>query len=222
MIQFFLEKLPKSHLHILCLGSHCDDIEIGCGGTLLKLTERCSDICVDWIVFSGNERRKKEALASSEWFLKHVKNRNVIIRDFRDGFFPFVGANIKEYFETMKHAVNPDLIFTHYGKDFHQDHRVISELTWNTFRDHLILEYEIPKYDGDIGSPNFFVHLDAGLCETKIRYIENSFTSQSQNHWFSRDAFYSLLKFRGIESNSPTGYAEGFYSRKVIFNCGIV
>ena len=123
---------------------------------------------------------------------------------------------IKEYFEQLKQEFSPDLIFTHYRDDLHQDHRLISDLTWNTFRNHLILEYEIPKYDGDLGSPNFFVHLDESICHKKIQYILNSFKTQAEKHWFTEDTFLSVLRLRGIESNAPGKYAEAFFCRKMV------
>ncbi len=144
---------------ILCLGAHCDDIEIGCGGTILKLVRTLRDVEIQWVVFSSDVRREKEALKSAKDFLKDVKKKKIEINRFRNSFFPYHGAEIKEYFEKLKQKFHPDIIFTHYGKDLHQDHRLISELTWNSFRDHLILEYEIPKFDADLRSPNFFVHL---------------------------------------------------------------
>ncbi|MGH7402859.1 MAG: PIG-L deacetylase family protein, partial [Candidatus Rokuibacteriota bacterium] len=156
------------------------------------------------------------ARASAEAILAGVKTRNVQVKAFRDGFLPYQGAEVKEAFEALKQTVAPDLIFTHYRADLHQDHRLVSELTWNTFRDHLILEYEIPKFDGDLGSPNVFVHLDQALCRRKIDNLVRSFPSQADRRWFSEDTFRAILRLRGMESNAPDGYAEGFYSRKLI------
>jgi LmbE family N-acetylglucosaminyl deacetylase len=201
---------------ILCLGAHCDDIEIGCGGTILRLLQQNKRISVHWLVFSSNERRAQEASASAHLFLDHATEHTIRIRNFRDGYFPFLGAEIKQYFEQLKLEFSPELIFTHFRDDRHQDHRLISELTWNTFRDHLILEYEIPKYDGDLGAPNCFVHLDEATCQRKVDYLLRSFTSQAQKHWFTEDTFLATLRIRGIESASPTKYAEGFYCRKMI------
>lgn len=150
-------------------------------------------------------------------FLKGIRRKQVEIHQFRNSFFPYQGVEIKEHFEKLKLEISPDLIFTHYRNDLHQDHRLISELTWNTFRDHLILEYEIPKYDGDMGSPNFFVDLGEEICTTKIKYIINIFKSQKDKRWFTKDTFFSLLRIRGIESNASGKYAEGFYCRKLIF-----
>ena len=203
-------------LSILCLGAHSDDIEIGCGGTILRLTRDFKDAVFSWVVFSSNERRKKEAERSADAFLKNVKQKNVFVETFRDGFFPYIGAEIKEYFEKLKSRVSPDLIFTHYRFDLHQDHRLLSDLTWNTFRDHLILEYEIPKYDGDLGSPNFFFGLDKSTCARKIALLLKHFPSQRDNHWFNKATFQALLSLRGVESNVPEQCAEAFYSRKKV------
>lgn len=201
-------------LRLLCLGAHCDDIEIGCGGTVLKLAASGRQLEVWWIVFSSDERRKQEALESADTFLENVFKRNVMIHRLRDGFFPYVGAELKECFEQIKTEVSPDLILTHYRHDLHQDHRLVSELTWNTFRNQLILEYEIPKYDGDFGSPNVFVPLDEYICRRKIDTLLRVFISQNERNWFSRELFSSILRMRGMEANACSGYAEGFYCRK--------
>ena len=202
--------------HVLCVGAHCDDIEIGCGGTVAKLADDLPGLSVTWVVWSSNDERALEAQASAESVLAGVKSREIIIHRFRDGFFPYQGEAIKEEFEELKRRVAPDLVLTHYRSDLHQDHRLISELTWNTFRDQLILEYEIPKFDGDLGSPNVFVHLDASLCQRKIDNIVCSFASQRGKRWFTEDTFLAILRLRGMESNAPDGYAEGFYCRKLV------
>ncbi len=201
---------------ILCFGAHCDDIEIGCGGTILRLIRENRKVEIYWVVFSSNPPRKREALAAARMFLENAGHSRVIIRNFRDSFFPYEGKAIKEFFESIRKKFHPDLVFTHYRGDLHQDHRLISELTWNTFRNHLILEYEVPKYDGDLGSPNLFVALDESLCKAKIRHILASFRSQAAKQWFSDDTFRALLRIRGVESNAEERYAEGFYSRKVL------
>jgi len=202
-------------IHLLCLGAHSDDIEIGCGGTILRLVESYPHVSVRWLVFAANTTRRAEAIASAGLFLQHARDKRVDVMAFRDGFFPYVGGEIKEVFEGLKSEPPPDIVFTHYRHDRHQDHRVISDLAWNTFRNHLILEYEIPKYDGDLGSPNFFVTLDEAVVERKIGAILSSFQSQSGKQWFSDDTFRALLRLRGIESNAPSRYAEAFYARKV-------
>ena len=217
MLNVVIPEKAGSPLKVLCLGAHADDIEIGCGGTVLKLLETFRDIMVYWVVLSANAIRKKEAEESAGVFLADVKEKNIAIKNFRDGFFPYGGAEIKEYFEELKGQVDPDLIFTHYRMDLHQDHRLISELTWNTFRNHLILEYEILKYDGDLGCPNFFVPLTHSICDRKIKYLFDVFKSQHENHWFTDETFRSTLRIRGIESNAPHGCAEAFYCRKLVF-----
>ncbi|MDV3351131.1 PIG-L family deacetylase [Leptothoe sp. LEGE 181152] len=201
---------------ILCLGAHSDDIEIGCGGTLLKLIDHCPEIEVDWVVFSATGHRKEEALASANSFLKPVNKKNIVIKEFRERFFPYIGIEIKEFFDQLSKNCSPDLVLTHYRNDLHQDHRLISELTWNAFRNHMILEYEIPKYDGDLGNPNFFVHLDAFTYRRKIDYLMQHFQTQFNKQWFDEETFSSILRLRGIESNAPDKYAEAFYCRKAI------
>src|SRR3990167_7138905 len=156
-------------LRLLCLGAHADDIEIGCGGTVLQLLSARLHVEVTWVVFSSAGEREREARAGASVFLERAGRQRVIVKKFRDGFFPYEGARIKEFFEELKDEVDPDLIFTHYRHDRHQDHRTISDLTWNTWRRHLILEYEIPKYDGDLGAPNFFVPLEQEVRARKIR-----------------------------------------------------
>ena len=202
---------------ILCLGAHSDDIEIGCGGTLLKLAK--AGVEVYWVVFSGDATRKAEALRSANLFLKSVRRKTVVVKNFRESFFPHEGAHIKDFFEQLKQEFTPDIIFTHHRHDLHQDHRTICDLTWNTFRNHLILEYEVPKYDGDLGIPNLFVHLDEALCDKKVSHILSSFKTQSTKHWFTEDTFRALLRLRGVESCSPGKYAEAFHCRKVVLGC---
>ena len=202
-------------LKILCLGAHCDDIEIGAGGTLLKLFNEYPVEQVSWIVFSSNDLRKKEAQKSAEQFLAEVPGKNIIINSFRDGFFPFPGTEIKEYFEEIKNEFSPDIIFTHFRDDRHQDHRFMSDLTWNTWRNHFILEYEIPKYDGDLGIPNFYVALDEKYIKKRNQILMETFESQSSKHWFDETTFNALPRLRGMES--ATKFAEAFYARKLVF-----
>ena len=201
---------------LLCLGAHSDDIEIGCGGTLRKLVDQSQDLTVLWIVFSASSVREREARSSATDILGAADQSKITIMSFRNGFFPYIATEIKEYFETLKRLPSPDLIFTHYGKDRHQDHRVVSELTWNTFRDHLILEYEIPKYDGDLGSPNLFVTLTHDEVKTKQNHLQTHFESQHDKRWFTDSTFSSICRIRGVECNSPTGFAEAFYGRKML------
>ncbi len=217
MLRLNLHIGNNSPLKLLCLGAHSDDIEIGCGGTILKLLEEYKKAEFYWVVFGASGQRAIEATESANLFLMNAREKNIIIKGFRDGFFPYLGAEIKEYFEDLKHKLSPDLIFTHYRNDLHQDHRLISELTWNTFRDHLILEYEILKYDGDLGSPNLFVHLNDLICQKKVEYIRNCFKSQVCKNWFTDDSLFSMLRVRGVESNAPQKYSEAFYCRKMVF-----
>ena len=216
MIKFNLDREDDSPYQILCLGAHSDDIEIGCGGTLLKLMDLYPNLHIHWVVLGANGQREQEASNSAASFLAGIANQKVSVRGFRDGFFPYMATEIKEYFEELKFGIVPDLILTHYREDRHQDHRLISDLTWNTFREHTIWEYEIPKYDGDIGSPNLFVHLSEELCRRKITNLFEHFKSQSNKAWFTEDTFLSMLRIRGMESNSPSKYAEAFYCRKMI------
>jgi LmbE family N-acetylglucosaminyl deacetylase len=173
----FRDHLPRN---ILCLGAHCDDIEIGCGGTILRYCSENQDINIYWVVFSSEEERKKEAISSANGILGNVKSKTVVINKFKNSYFPYVGDSIKDYFEDLKRCFNPDIVFTHCRGDLHQDHRVINELTWNTYRNHLIFEYEIAKYDADLGSPNVFVYLSEEICKSKTNHILKHFTSQSE------------------------------------------
>jgi LmbE family N-acetylglucosaminyl deacetylase len=206
----------RRSLEILALGAHPDDIEIGCGGTILKLAKAYPTCVITWVVLSAEGERAEEARLSGEAFLRRVGEHRLVVESFRDGFFPYSGPDVKDFFERLKGEVAPDLILTHYRLDLHQDHRLVSELTWNTFRDHLILEYEVPKYDGDLGAPNVFVHLDSNIVQLKIEKIMSNFVTQAQRHWFKEDVFLSTLRLRGMESNSPSTYAEGFYCRKLV------
>ena len=209
----FLKK--SSELNVMCIGAHSDDIEIGCGGTILKLIDEIRKVQFNWIVFSGDETRKKEAEKSKDAFLPKNKVKKFDIKNFRESYFQYTGDSLKDYFEELK-TLSPDLIFTHYRNDAHQDHRLISDLTWNTFRDNFILEYEIPKYDGDLGVPNLFVHLDESIVQKKINYILDIFKTQKEKKWFTEDTFRSILRIRGVESNSPSRYAEAFHCRKIV------
>jgi LmbE family N-acetylglucosaminyl deacetylase len=200
---------------ILCLGAHSDDIEIGCGGTLLKLTDEQPGLEVMWVVFSAEGVRHAEATASAKAFLKKTGKAQIIVKDFRGSYFPFQGEQIKSFFETLK-PFQPDVVFTHYRDDRHQDHRVLSDLAWNTFRSHVILEYEIPKFDGDFGSPNVFVPVTRAQLQRKGRLLMTHFKSQSTKHWFTNELFLATPRIRGMECASPTQYAEAYYSRKMM------
>jgi LmbE family N-acetylglucosaminyl deacetylase len=216
MIRLNLPATAKDKLDVLCLGCHSDDIEIGCGGTILRLAEQYPDCKFHWVVFSAIGPREQEARHAASLFVKSENIKGPILKTFPDGFMPFVGGEVKTIFEELKKTISPDLVFTHYGKDAHQDHRQISELTWNTFRDHLILEYEIPKYDGDLGRPNFFVPLEPTHYEKKVQFLMEAFSTQRSKRWFQKETFLGLMRLRGMECNSPSGYAEAFYSRKVV------
>jgi LmbE family N-acetylglucosaminyl deacetylase len=202
-------------LRVLAIGAHSDDIEIGCGGTVLRLVEDGLAASVGWVVLSAAGERAEEARASAASFLKQAPEHEVVVRGFRDGFLPYEGYQVKEFFEELK-RFDPDLVLTHRRADVHQDHRLVGELTWNTFRNHLVLEYEIPKYEGDLGQPNLFVTLDRSHCERKIELLMEGFRSQRDRRWFTEDTFWSLLRLRGLESNSPSTYAEAFHARKLL------
>jgi LmbE family N-acetylglucosaminyl deacetylase len=220
MREFSLNRDATRTYRVLCLGAHSDDIEIGCGGTILKLLASSQNVVLQWVVFSATQQRRQEASASANRFLVNLEKKTVVLHNFKDSFFPLSSAEIKESFERLKYDFSPDLILSHYRNDLHQDHRLISDLTWNTFRNHLILEYEIPKYDGDFGSPNVFVPLDKPTYQQKIRFILESFPSQREKQWFSRDLFLAILRLRGMEANAPSGYAEAFYCRKALLDLG--
>lgn len=209
---------PGAHLRVLCLGAHSDDIEIGCGGLILDLISRSAAVDIDWVVFSARVKRRSEARRSAALFLKGARKKRVLVENFRDGFFPYQGARIKRVFEALKKQPAPDLVLTHYRDDRHQDHRVLSDLTWNTFRNHWILEYEIPKFDGDLGVPNCFVPLDRRTCDRKVEYLKTAFASQWEKHWFSAETFMGLMRLRGMECCAPAGYAEAFYGRKTVLD----
>ena len=216
MIHLNLNGEGTEPLTVLCLGAHSDDIEIGCGGTILRLVEQHPGTVFHWVVFNAIGVREAEARRAAILFGGATAAEGAVLKTFPDGFMPFVGAEVKAVFEELKQKVSPDLIFCSSRKDAHQDHRLISELTWNTFRNHLILEYEIPKYDGDLGQPNVFVPLEAQLHQKKIQYIMDAFQSQRTKRWFEESTFLSLMRLRGMECNAASGYAEAFYCRKLV------
>ena len=199
---------------ILVVGCHPDDIEIGCGGTILSLTRAQPTLDVTWVVLSADGARADEARVGASAFLAGAGSADVRLHDFRDGFLPYVGATVKDLFEGLK-EIEPDLVLTHTRYDLHQDHRLVCELTWNTFRDHLILEYEVPKYDGDLGTPNVFVPLSDELAHEKCRLLIDCFGTQRDKHWFDERLFLGLMRVRGVEAASPSGYAEAFTCRKL-------
>lgn len=217
MLRLFLPPESGQPFKLLCLGAHADDIEIGCGGTILRLAAEVPDLTVRWIVFSGDGTREAEARNSARGFLQSAHESRVEILKFRDGYFPSQGAEIKDRFEALKQDFAPSLILTHWRHDAHQDHRLVAELTQNTFRNHLILEYEVPKYDGDLGNPNFLVPLTRAQVEKKVTAIREHFPSQHGRGWFTDETFLAMARLRGIGCNAPEGLAEGFYASKIVF-----
>jgi len=220
VIKLSLLRQDADPLNVLCVGAHADDIEIGCGGTVLYLRQVLPRVRFHWVVLSTPGPRRQEASEAVELFTKGCETE-VDLEDYRDGFLPYSGGQVKDFFEKMKGRVNPHLIFTPWRGDAHQDHRLLAEMAWNTFRNHLIFEYEIPKYDGDMGRPNVFVPLNAPLYERKVEYILQAFKSQRVKPWFDRETFLGLTRIRGMESNSPSGHAEAFHVRKALLQAGV-
>jgi LmbE family N-acetylglucosaminyl deacetylase len=206
---------PGERLSVLCLGAHSDDIEIGAGGTLLSWLDQGIHLDVHWCVLSGAGGREQEARASATDFLAAAAHSKIEVMNFRDGFFPEQGEQIKLWFEALKGRANPDVILTHRRDDAHQDHREVARLAWNTFRDHLVLEYEIPKWDGDLGTPNFYVPVAARLMQRKVDLLISHFGSQRSKHWFDAETFLGLARLRGMECRAGERYAEAFVSRKL-------
>lgn len=203
-------------LKILCIGAHSDDIEIGAGGTLIRLLVERPGSHVRWVVFSADERREAEARGSAADFLAEAGSSEVTVHRFRESYFPFIGNEVKDAFEQLKDEMAPDLVFTHRRNDEHQDHRTLAQFTWNTFRDHTILEYEIPKYEGDLGHPNLYVPLGHPAADRKIVLLMEHFGTQRSKRWFRPETFRGLLALRGIECNAPDGWAEAFHVRKLV------
>lgn len=216
MFTLDFDSLAARTSSVLLLGAHCDDIEIGCGATVLRLLEANPQVEVTWVVFSSDAARAMEAKESADAFLASAERCDVRVESFRERYFPFVGAEIKEYFDGLGRELDPGIVFTHRAEDMHQDHRLVCELARHTFRNSLLLEYEIPKFEGDLGQPNFFVHTDQRRCEQKIGYVTKFFPSQRDKHWFTEDTFWSLMRIRGIESKAPSGHAEAFHCRKLV------
>jgi LmbE family N-acetylglucosaminyl deacetylase len=215
MLELSLTTRPVER--VLAIGCHADDIEIGCGGTIRALTQSRPRLTVTWVVLAASGERAHEARAGAEAFLADAEVRDVRVHDFRDGFLPYSGGEVKAIFEALK-SVAPDVVFTHTRHDLHQDHRLACELTWNTFRDHLVLEYEIPKYDGDLGQPNVFVPLSESQVDEKLGLIRDTYPSQAGRHWFDEELLRSLLRLRGMEC--ATRYAEAFMCRKLVLGGG--
>ena len=216
MLPITLGPEPHVPLTMLCIGAHSDDIEIGCGGTMLRLLAEHPGSSVHWVVLAGNPRRADEARSAADDFLEGAGHKTVEVKTFRESYFPYVGAEIKDYFETLGAAIDPDLIFSHYHLDRHQDHRVVSELTWNTFRNHLIAEYEIPKYEGDLDRPNTYVALTKAHADRKVDLLMKHFPSQASRRWFRAETFHSLMIVRGNEAVAVDGRAEAFHVRKLV------
>ena len=206
---------PGDRLSVLCLGAHSDDIEIGTGATLLSVMDRGIHLEVHWCVLSAVGEREREAKAAAADFLSKAASTQIEVMPFQDGFFPEQGDAIKSWFEALKGRVNPDLILTHCRHDAHQDHRHVWRLSWNTFRDHCILEYEIPKWDGDMGQPNLYVPISAGALQRKIDLLISHFGSQRSKEWFDAETFLGLARLRGMECRAPERYAEAFFARKL-------
>jgi LmbE family N-acetylglucosaminyl deacetylase len=206
---------PGDRLSVLCLGAHSDDIEIGAGATLLSMMDRGIYLDVHWCVLSGVGEREREARASAGDFLSKAASAQIEVMSFKDGFFPEQGDAIKSWFEMLKARANPDLILTHYRDDAHQDHRQVCRLTWNTFRDHCVLEYEIPKWDGDLGQPNIYMAISDEALRRKIELLNVHFGSQRSKQWFDSELFLGLARLRGMECRAPERYAEAFFARKL-------
>jgi len=202
---------------VLCIGAHCDDIEIGCGGTLLALQARYPDCRIHWLVLTSIPERRHEALASVRAFVRPRARGVMLIGELEDTLLPSRLAEVKAQFAACKAQVQPSLVFTHCGGDRHQDHDLVSQVTWQTFRDHAILEYEIAKYDGDLTTPNFYLPLSKALAERKIALLLRAFESQRGKPWFRPENFEALMRLRGIECRAPDGLAEGFHCRKLVF-----
>ncbi len=210
--------LPSRPLTLLFLGAHADDIEIGCGGSVLRLLGETPGSIVWWVVFSASPERRREAQESAARMLADAATTRIVVHDLRDGCLPAARPELKDLFERLKREVvpAPDLIFTHFRDDRHQDHRVISDLTWETFRNHVVLEYEVPKYDGDLGSPNTFIPLSNEIRRRKVAHLLAAFPSQHDKRAFTEETFVALMRLRGLECGAAEGHAEGFCARKLV------
>jgi LmbE family N-acetylglucosaminyl deacetylase len=217
MLDFILDLGVNRPLRVLCVGAHCDDIEIGCGATLHALQSRSRPVVVDWAVLSGTEERRKETRRAMHQLLLPQCQGDLRFGDYPDGRFPAVYAEIKDFCEALKRYSTPDLVLCHEREDRHQDHRIVNEMVWSTFRDQVVLEYEVPKWDGGLGQPNVYVAIQAADAEAKVDTLLKSYPSQARRDWFSRETFMALLRMRGLECRAPSGYAEAFYGRKLGF-----
>jgi len=208
--------LDRKRLRILCLGAHSDDIEIGCAATLLRWLQAYRRVEVTWVVLSAADTRGKEARRSAQALLRRASRLNIVLGDFRDAYLPADFARAKAFVADLRRWTEPDIVLTHRLEDSHQDHRLVAELTWQTWRDHLILEYEIPKYEGDLGRPNFYIPLTAQVAHRKVRHLLTHFGSQRSKDWFTGETFFGLMRLRGIECRAPDGFGEAFYVRKLV------
>jgi len=214
VLDLVLRSSGRGPRHILCLGAHCDDIEIGCGASLLAL-QASKHVRIHWVVLSGTPERRSETQAAMEALVAPRARGELSFGNFPDGRFPARYGEVKQFVEGLKSAPRPDLILCHERDDRHQDHRIVNELVWNTFRDHVVLEYEIPKWDGGLGQPNVYVSVSVAQARTKIAALLRCHRSQRGRDWFTRETFMSLLRLRGIECRSASGYAEAFHGRKL-------
>jgi len=207
---------PGETLRVLCLGAHSDDIEIGAGGAILSWIASGVRLDVNWCVASASGEREEEARRSAVAFLDGAVSASIEIGDFKDSFFPYQGERIKNWIGMIRSNCEPDIVLTHRREDAHQDHREIAQLTWNAFRNHLILEYEIPKWDGDLGQSNFYIPLSSGVLEKKMALLVKYFGTQRSKDWFDPETFRGLARLRGMECRAPDRYAEAFNVRKII------
>jgi LmbE family N-acetylglucosaminyl deacetylase len=215
MISSILDLPHDASPRVLLLGAHCDDIEIGCGGTLQVLAARFPTMQLRWTVLSAQGERAAETKLAAERLLPPSVSVQFDLRTFRESYFPYIGAEIKDAIQSVSGEFKPDLVMTHRASDRHQDHRLVSELTSNAFRDQLILEYEVVKYDGDLTSPNVFVPLDREQSRRKVAALLETFASQRAKYWFTEETFVALMRLRGVECRAPSGYAEAFHCRKL-------
>jgi LmbE family N-acetylglucosaminyl deacetylase len=218
MLDLIPASAARRTLRVMCVGAHCDDIEIGCAATLRMLQRKRRRIVVDWVILSGAPARRKESQRAMSMLVAAPHRGGLRFGAFRDGCFPAEYAAIKDFFEALKLSPAPDLILCHERDDRHQDHRIVSEMTWNTFRDHLVLEYEIPKWDGGLGQPNVYVPVEARDAEAKVRALLAAYPSQAHRDWFTRDTFLGMMRLRGLECRSASGYAEAYHGRKLRFH----
>jgi LmbE family N-acetylglucosaminyl deacetylase len=203
-------------LRLLCLGAHSDDLEIGCGGTVIEWLAAYPDLEATWVVMSASGQRADEARCSAESLLNGARGRKIVLHQFPDGHLPAHFAEAKKVFEALKATEEPDVILSHRLEDRHQDHRLVAELTWQTWRSHLILEYEVPKYDGDLGQPNAFVPVSERSGQRKVEHLMRHFASQRSRDWFTPRTFFGLMHLRGMECRAPSGFAEAHQLRKAL------